>query len=64
MDIHIFATIMALYPFTPTEEIAAEFGINTHKVEIMAWANGVHKTHEFRSEVCRKNGKTRKIEKL
>ena len=28
MTIHVFATIMALYPFTKTEEIADEFGLS------------------------------------
>ena len=36
MTIHVFATIMALYPFTKTEEIADEFGLSVVKVRKMA----------------------------
>jgi hypothetical protein len=33
---HVFATILALYPFTKTEEIADEFGLSVVKVRKMA----------------------------
>lgn len=36
MTIHVFATIMALYPFTPASEIAMEFGVSKYKVREMA----------------------------
>ena len=36
MTMHVFATIMALYPFTKTEEIAEEFGLPVVKIRKMA----------------------------
>ena len=39
MTIHVFATIMALYPFTKTEEIADEFGLSVVKIRKMARAS-------------------------
>jgi hypothetical protein len=36
MTMHVFATILALYPFTKTEEIADEFGLSVVKVRKMA----------------------------
>ena len=34
MTMHVFATIMALYPFTKTEELADEFGLSVVKISI------------------------------
>ena len=36
MKMHVFATIMALYPFTKTEDIAKEFGISAARIRLMA----------------------------
>ena len=47
MTIHVFATIMALYPFTKTEEIADEFGLSVVKIRKMARACRVSKNAEF-----------------
>ena len=57
MTMHVFATIMALYPFTKTEEIADEFGLSVVKVRKMARACRVSKNAEFRSDVGRLNGR-------
>ena len=57
MTIHVFATIMALYPFTKTEEIADEFGLSVVKIRKMARACRVSKNAEFRSEIGRLNGR-------
>ena len=58
MKMHVFATIMALYPFTKTEDIAKEFGISVAKIRLMARTCRVHKSDDYRYEVylhnCRK----------
>ena len=56
MTIHVFATILALYPFTRTEDIAEEFGMSAMKVRRMAKICRVKKSKEFRREICRQNG--------
>lgn len=57
MKIHVFATIMALYPITKTEVIAEEFGISVAKLRRMARICRVKKAEEFRSEIGRLNGR-------
>ena len=57
MKIHVFATIMALYPFTSTQAIAKEFGLSQSKVKAMAAACHVRKNDNFRSEINRRNGR-------
>ena len=56
MKIHVFATIMALYPMTSTEKLSQEFGISVYKLRAMAKKFHVEKSREYRSEVCRQNG--------
>lgn len=36
MSLHVFATIMALYPFTSSEDISEEFGLSIVKIRRMA----------------------------
>ena len=57
MKIHVFATIMALYPMTSTKKLSQEFGISVYKLKAMAKKCHVEKSHEFRSEICRQNGR-------
>ena len=58
MKMHVFATILALYPFTKTEDIANEFGISVVKIRQMAKICRVQKSDDYRNEVylqnCRK----------
>ena len=58
MKMHVFATIMALYPFTKTEDIAKEFGISAARIHLMAKTCRVQKSDDYRYEVylhnCRK----------
>ena len=65
MKIHDFATMMALYPMTKTEDIAEEFGISVTKLRRMAKACHVKKSDDYRSEVARRNGqkKGKKVKK-
>ena len=56
MTMHVFATIMALYPITPTSEIASEFGMTEYEVMKMAKKCRVKKSREYISEIKRKNG--------
>ena len=55
---HMFATIMALYPFTKTEDIAKESGISATKIRLMAKSCRIQKSDDYRYEVylhnCRK----------
>ena len=62
MKIHVFATILALYPFTKVEEISEEFGLSPDKIRRMARICRVKKAKEFRSEINRLNGR-KSIEK-
>ena len=47
MKIHVFATIMALYPFTSTQAIAKEFGMSQNTIKKMAAACHVKKNDDF-----------------
>ena len=38
-----FATIMAMYPTTPTLKIAEEFGYSPHEINLMASTMGIYK---------------------
>lgn len=38
-----FATIMAMYPTTPTDKLSSMFGIHEQTIKVMANACGVHK---------------------
>lgn len=62
MKIHVFATILALYPYTKVEEISEEFGLSPDKIRRMARICRVKKAKEFRSEINRLNGR-KSIEK-
>ena len=55
MSIHVFATIMALYPISSAQKIAEEFGLSTYQVKKMARICRVKKDKKFLCEVCRRN---------
>ena len=57
MKIHVFATILALYPFTKTEDIAKEFGISVYKIRLMAKTCRVQKSDDYRYEVYLQNSR-------
>ena len=57
MTIHVFATILALYPFTKVEDISEEFGLSPEKIRRMAKICRVKKAEKFRSEINRLNGR-------
>lgn len=54
---HMLATCMALYPTTPTKELAKEFGISDQTIKALASMYGIHKSKETRSIINRENGK-------
>jgi hypothetical protein len=56
--LHLFATMMALYPFTETKELVKEFMISRHEVIQFAWLYGIRKTKGHRRRVCIKNGRS------
>ena len=57
MKMHVFATILALYPFTKTEEIAEEFGVPVYKIREMARTCRVKKSDDYRYEVYLQNSR-------
>ena len=54
---HILATCMAAYPFTPTNDLAAEFGIKAKLINSLATFYGVRKMKAMRSTINSENGK-------
>ena len=58
MELHVFATILALYPFTRVEDISEEFGMSPEKIRRMAKICRVKKAKDFRRQIltlnCRK----------
>ncbi len=54
---HMLATCMALYPTTPTNELAKEFGISRQTIKALASMYGIKKSKETRSRINRENGK-------
>ena len=45
-----FATIMAMYPTTPTDKLSKMFGIDAHMIKTVANACGVHKAGRKRDQ--------------
>lgn len=54
---HILATCMAAYPFTPTKELAKEFGIKAKTINALAKMYGIKKSDAVRSTINSENGK-------
>jgi hypothetical protein len=48
-----FATIMAMYPTTPTKKISEMFGFSPQIIKVMANSCGVHKEGRKRQKVGR-----------
>ena len=55
MSLHVFATIMALYPFTSSEDISEEFGLSIVKIRRMARICRVKKAEDYRHEILTRN---------
>lgn len=60
---HILATCMAAYPFTPTNELAKEFGIKPKVINALASLYGIKKSKETRSAINRENGALQEVNK-
>lgn len=56
---HMLATCMALYPTTPTNELAKEFGISRQTIKALASMYDIHKDKGLRSRINRENAKQR-----
>ena len=54
---HILATCMAAYPFTPTADLAKEFGISTSTIHGLASFYGIRKSKKTRSLINSSNAK-------
>ena len=55
MSIHVFATIMALYPISSAQKIAEEFGLSAYQVKKMAHICRVKKEKSYLRNVLRRN---------
>ena len=55
MSIHVFATIMALYPISSAQKIADEFGLSAYQVKKMAHICRVKKEKSYLRNVLRRN---------
>ena len=55
MSIHVFATIMALYPITSAQKISEEFGLSVYQVKKMARICRVKKEKSYLRNVLRRN---------
>lgn len=53
----LLATMLALYPNTPTKELAEEFMLEEKSVIWIAHKNGVYKSDEERRRICIENGR-------
>jgi hypothetical protein len=65
--LHLFAMMMALYPFTPTAMLAEEFKLSRRTIKMIANEHGVHKNKDMRIRICKENGdnpRSRKAAKL
>lgn len=52
---HILASAMALYPFTPTKDIAKEFGVSASVISSLARLYGIKKLPSLRSAINSEN---------
>ena len=54
--IHLLATLLALYPFTDTEELSKEFLLSEITIKQIVHHYHVKRSKEKRSEINRRNG--------
>lgn len=54
---HLLATLLALYPFTDTKELANEFKMTEESVTQIANYNQIYKSSEKRSSINKENGR-------
>lgn len=52
----LLAASMALFPYTPTNEISKTLGISVNIIKRLASLFGIKKSEEYRSNINRKNG--------
>lgn len=62
--LHLFATMMAIYPFTNNEEIQREFMITKQELRFWAWFYGVKKNKQYRRQICIDNGRLQFLKNL
>lgn len=62
--LHLLATMMALFPFTPTEELAKEFMVSEQMVKFIGWLYGAKRSRKYRRKVCIENGREQFIKNL
>lgn len=62
--LHLFATMMAIYPSTETAEIAKEFMLSEQEVKFWAWFYGIRKNKQYRREACIRNGRLQFLRNL
>ena len=54
---HLLATLLALYPFTDTKELADEFKMTEERITKIANYNNIYKSSEKRSSINKTNGR-------
>ena len=61
---HLFATMMAIYPFTNNEEIQREFMITKQELRFWTWFYGIKKNKQYRRKICIENGRLQFLKNL
>ena len=62
--LHLLATMLSLFPFTKTKDLADEFKISVQEVKFWAWFYGIKKKKEYRREACIRNGRLQFLRNL
>lgn len=62
--LHLLATMLSLFPFTKTKDLADEFKISVQEVKFWAWFYGIRKNKQYRREACIRNGRLQFLRNL
>ena len=57
LRLYLFATLLALYPFTESAALAEEFRMSEHYIKTVANNHYVHKSESVRSDINSRNGR-------
>lgn len=62
--LHLLATMLSLFPFTKTKDLADEFMISAQEVKFWAWLYGIKKNKTHIRRCCIENGREQFIKNL
>ena len=62
--LHLLATMLSLFPFTKTKDLADEFMISAQEVKFWAWLYGIKKNKAHIRRCCIENGREQFIRNL